>query len=691
MDPDTLGIGIFSPVPPEEYRILNGGICANGYTLSPFTKYCEFLGTIDIGPYTAYTYEYTTCTGIQESGSGVCNVPFSGSCQIGISKCIRSGSLVITGDATGNIVTGSLSYCGFYEDPTPYTGSRTPVEIQEYNYNRTSTLNSRYAGAKNSSAKYNVFTKGDQSYPGYATIDNYVGYTGLFTNVESSSYFPDQMTIKLTYLSDTSGGLNDLNLQNNNWVYMQNIYKPNSTVTIKQFNATEFSNQYYLDKQFKVVESGYSYQPYWYRSDADEFECYRSEFAGNSGSSQLSFTAYKSPDSYGDLLNFEDRYPPVLGVDFPFIPTGSSEPDTSGSANDYQLSLFAKEASNGGANNLVPYYYEVPGSPAGTKYITGSYYNVPKDGVYTAASNLYLYITSETVIAGTSLIVPRPTPPGFGIDIYLIKNPSTASGYLDGGTVLASGVLVATSLKDYYKVEASFTNFLSKNDRLFTKVVIRDWARYWPINPAIWPSGYVATLVNPFEFYSSCEIANAEGEYCIDTDDFPLFSSSYAASSNILPITENMSQYFDMSGSTTFLPEPSSSLYPLLGDINYSTKIEPGDYIILYYNGQDLGMSASELYPISRRVVDIIEIDQFRKSIEIYPNMPAYITTANINSYKKIVFIKKQPDESVVILQGAKRPGKTSYGFLVPQDINPYILQNINTLQSSIQSQILNF
>jgi hypothetical protein len=192
----------------------------------------------------------------------------------------KSGSLVISGDVFPEIVTGSLSYCGFYEDPTPYTGSRTPVEIQEYNYNRTSTLNSRYAGAKNSSAKYNVFTKGDQSYPGYAAADNYVGYTGLFTNVESSSYFPDQMVVKLAYFSDTSGGLNDLNLQNNNWVYMQNIYKPNSTVTIKQFNATQFSNQYYLDKQFKVVESGYSYQPYWYRSNADSQECYRSEYAG---------------------------------------------------------------------------------------------------------------------------------------------------------------------------------------------------------------------------------------------------------------------------------------------------------------------------------------------------------------------------------------------------------------------------
>jgi hypothetical protein len=64
-------------------------------------------------------------------------------------------------------------------------------------------------------------------------------------------------------------------------------------------------------------------------------------------------------------------------------------------------------------------------------------------------------------------------------------------------------------------------------------------------------------------------------------------------------------------------------------------------------------MGVSQIYPISRRVVDIID-DGTQKSIQVYPNMPAYITAANINNYQKIVFIKKQPDESVVILQGSK-------------------------------------
>lgn len=696
LNPDTLDVGTFGPLPTSSYTILDTGYCANGYTLSSFTKYCDFLGSYFLdsgtGSSSPWSLEYQKCSdGTAVSASG--NTPGGGiGMQIITNQCIRSGSIIKSGDVFPEIVTGSLSYCGFYEDPTPYTGSRTPVEIQEYNYNRTSTLNSRYAGAKNSSAKYNVFTKGDQSYPGYAAADNYVGYTGLFTNVESSSYYPDQMVVKLTYFSDTSGGLNDLNLQNNNWVYMQNIYKPNSTVTIKQFNATEFSNQYYLDKQFKVAESGYSYQPYWYRSKQDDFECYRSDFpgSGSDGTNQFAYINYRvskypGPDD-SILINF--NYPPTASdpgkkSEWPYIPSGSSESDFSGSENTYQLSLFSKKQNIGG-KNLVPYYYEVTGPH---KYITGSYYNVPEIGVYSIYSKFYYDLGYNETIG---------LPTNFNIKVSIVKNPSTASGYIDGGTILAEGSLERVDAVDpigvsytFYKSIAEFAGYLEKDDRVFTKVVIENFERgtEFPLNSKV--------NIIPSEFYNAYEILSSLNSYCIPINSGSanlLFSSSYVANSDILPLTRDMSVYFDISGSSTFLPEDASTLYPLFGDVNYTTEIEPGDFMIFYYIGADVGMpNNGALYPLSRRVVDVSYDETNLSSIKVYPNMPPYILPTNINNYQRLVFIKKQPDESIVILQGKKRAGKTSYGFLVPQDINPYILQNINTLQSSIQSQILNF
>ena len=685
MDGDTLGIQSGSlPVNPANYELIFNGYCNYPIT-SSFTKYCEFLNAFGT-PEGTYTYEYTTCAGIQESGSGVCNVPLGGFCFFGIGKCIRSGSLVVTGGGGGEILTGSLSYCGFYEDPTPYTGSRTPVEIQEYNYNRTSTLNSKYAGAKNFSAKYNVYTPGDESYPGFAAADNYVGFTGLFTNVESSSYYPDQINVKLAYLSDTSGGLNDLNLENNNWVYVQNMYKPNSIATIKQFDATQFSNQVYLDKQFKIVESGYSYQPYWYRLRADTRECYRSDFVGASGSNQFAFVNFNKfnndPDSPFYLLN--QVYPPTASAtnifsDWPYIPSGSSVSDFGGVPSTYELSLFNKKQNRGGSNLVSYNNYSSSWDPE-HKYTTGSYYNVPEDGVYTVSSKFYSYVT---VFWGAV------TASNFDIEISIIKNPSVTSGYIDGGTVLDTKSfekVYPVSFGHYCRNAADFTGFLEKNDRIYSKVVIKNWRR------GVFPGGVYGEFITPLEFYNSWELVSAIGDYCVDTSTIPLFnSSSYITGDKILPITKEMSVYLDtLAGSTTFLPEISSSLYPLLGDVNYTTDIEPGDFIIFYYNASDVEIGGGALYPITRRVIDTRSNGE-EISIEVYPNMPLYITPTNINNYQKIAFIKKQPDESVVILQGKKRTGKTSFGFLTPQDVNPYILQNINTLQSTIQSQILDY
>ena len=47
------------------------------------------------------------------------------------------------------------------------------------------------------------------------------------------------------------------------------------------------------------------------------------------------------------------------------------------------------------------------------------------------------------------------------------------------------------------------------------------------------------------------------------------------------------------------------------------------------------------------------------------------------------------PDETNIIFQGTKRPGQTSFGFVIPNNVNPDIQKNINTLQATIQSQLL--
>jgi hypothetical protein len=108
---------------------------------------------------------------------------------------------------------------------------------------------------------------------------------------------------------------------------------------------------------------------------------------------------------------------------WPYIPSGSSESDFSGSANDYQLSLHHANQNREGSNLVGYYYYSSSWNPE-SKYITGSYYNVTQDGVYDMYSKFYLVAYSETVSRDTPGIPRRyqvPFPAGFSIDIYLIK------------------------------------------------------------------------------------------------------------------------------------------------------------------------------------------------------------------------------------------------------------------------------
>ena len=56
----------------------------------------------------------------------------------------------------------------------------------------------------------------------------------------------------------------------------------------------------------------------------------------------------------------------------------------------------------------------------------------------------------------------------------------------------------------------------------------------------------------------------------------------------------------------------------------------------------------------------------------------------------QFLLLRRYNDEQNVILTFNKNPGATSYGFLIPEDINPTVVQNINTLQAAVQSQVLN-
>ena len=59
-------------------------------------------------------------------------------------------------------------------------------------------------------------------------------------------------------------------------------------------------------------------------------------------------------------------------------------------------------------------------------------------------------------------------------------------------------------------------------------------------------------------------------------------------------------------------------------------------------------------------------------------------------SYQRFLLLKKVPDETNVILNFIKRDGKTSYGFLIPNDISQNVLSNIDIITKEVKQKLLN-
>ena len=141
--------------------------------------------------------------------------------------------------------------------------------------------------------------------------------------------------------------------------------------------------------------------------------------------------------------------------------------------------------------------------------------------------------------------------------------------------------------------------------------------------------------------------------------------------------------YFVSGSPTDILPITasfpySSSLYNKYGDINATFSPQTYDKVILTdVNGltQDLNVYTAS-FSGSNLVIQTIP--------SILPNW-----VNSPSSVQNFLLLSRYDDEQNVIVSFTKPPGATSYGFLIPQNINPSVTQNINTLQAAVQSQLL--
>ena len=158
-----------------------------------------------------------------------------------------------------------------------------------------------------------------------------------------------------------------------------------------------------------------------------------------------------------------------------------------------------------------------------------------------------------------------------------------------------------------------------------------------------------------------------------------------ASGPSTLVLNNTLSSYYENytyiptfeTGSSTY----TSSLFSKYGEIDYLFTVSEGDI----FRVVDLTGRSFE-----SRVLSVSERDDGLVQITINDTMSNSLRDL-ISSTKalEVLFLKRIKDETNVLLKFIKKPGKTSYGFLIPNTLAPDVLANIDAITRQVKQKLL--
>jgi hypothetical protein len=145
-----------------------------------------------------------------------------------------------------------------------------------------------------------------------------------------------------------------------------------------------------------------------------------------------------------------------------------------------------------------------------------------------------------------------------------------------------------------------------------------------------------------------------------------------------LILNQSLSSFIDYQ----YLPATSSvSLHDAYENVDFTFSPKIGDVIFLYYNNntqyQELNINS------------VTPGTQY--TLTVSPNLVTNLAlgTYQTTTVSKVVLVSKVPDETNVNLIFDKDDGQTSYGFLIPDNLSPDVLKNIDTITRQVKTKIL--
>jgi hypothetical protein len=616
------------------------------------------------------------------------------------------------------------------------------AELQESNLSSKGFQNSRYDGTKISSLKLNTYSSssnaysGDNSYGKTAVIDHNTRKIGLFYQISTNPYFnyPSRNNVFIKYLVDENGNLTELNKKNKNWNEVQNIFKSGELLAVAQFDNSRDSgivktSQKFTDGNKPIYDSGYSYFPIIYASSLDEklyfnytgdtkSKLFRIVTSGGfiSGSS-----SNKYPISSGKIFNLFQKGTDITDTEFS---DGNTFYKTSGS-----LSMFStysiQETSKQQFNANFSVNVEFP-----SINLSGSFtFNINKVGTLTPLASQSLFIASgkSTIKYTDYKYFKADYSPSFlfiDVETKIYNTDGTLSNdVLSPGTQL---VLVSAA-QNVYSPGCDLINptTLYITDELYNSIFQSSNlspgcdSTYQYLNTSVYdaPTSKLSDVLNfkvstpstPFavgdkisyEFITGSNGFNttnftasilAGGSFSNQLSEYQVGSNPFATSSlspfisgslnNTLILNSSLSYFKDY----LFMPTGSSpitenKLFNVYGDVDYNFSPKAGDFISIYYSGGYFESSILNAYSdISGKI-----------NLTVSSELPSNLTKlafAN-GDITKFIILSKVNDETNLILTFDKKPGNTSLGFIIPNNLHPDVLDNIDVITKEVKQKLL--
>jgi hypothetical protein len=622
------------------------------------------------------------------------------------------------------------------------------TELQDSYLSLKGHQNSRYDGTKIFSLKYNDYSSaslgyiGDNSYGKTAVIDHHTRKIGLFTQIQENLFFnyPKRNNVFLKYLVDESGSLTELNKKNKHWEEVQNIFKSGDNLVVSQFDSQKYLNQKQVDGNKAIYDSGYSYAPILYYASSDNSLYF--DYVGNTLSKVFRITnsggfisgssSNKYPISDGKIYNLFrknlDNADPTYadGNEYYSQPSANtfSTYSIQETSNQRFVANFAIQVEFPSVNlsgSLQFNIKKVGGATLASQSLavasgftstrrtdweyakkTGNYYTLPQaTKIYNDSGDLVETLSSGTILrsiqAGPAVInyggysgcnfvtsAEYWVVEGYyyGIseqystcdDIYTL--PSVSGPFNRSLYTLPSSRLTNTL---YFNVNTDFTQF-TVNDKVGFELITGsggfNTTNFTASVLGYDPNTKVGVLYNTLQ-------ENQIGTNPLATDDAgtkPFISGSYL---NSLVLNSSLSYFKDY----LFLPSGSTwrnSLYNTYGNVENTFSPKVGDYVAVYYPNGYFESSVSNVYFDGNGKLNL----DLSNELPSYLKRPTFVD-ADIT---KFLYLSKINDETNVVLQFNKTVDQpTSLGFIIPNNLHPDVLANIDNITKEVKQKLVDF